>query len=174
MVSKESFIVILLIFTLLTIYVFYVLFSFCFLYIFKKKILISKNKLNIFLYQIAQSIFRTLNLIDDSFLSDDLLKFKNDNKYKKYVEFDANIFRENYLILDDIFKKVSKLVNNKSILNKEKILIELEIIEDCEKDYFSTTQIYNSYVIGYNYWRNLLFTKRVKDLFKVELKKIIN
>ena len=133
MVSKESFIVILLIFTLLTIYVFYVLFSFCFLYIFKKKILISKNKLNIFLYQIAQSLFRTLNLIDDSFLSDDLLKFKNDNKYKKYVEFDANIFRENYLILDDIFKKVSKLVNNKSILNKEKILIELEIIEDCEK-----------------------------------------
>ncbi len=169
MISKESFIVLLLILILIIIYFIYLLFSFSFILGFKRKVNIAKQKLNILLYQKSQAIYRVLDLIDED-LNEDLLNFKNVKKYLEYIEILPDDFRNVYLELEDIYKKITKI----DFKNNDKIKFELSIIEDCNNEYFSSTQIYNSYVIGYNYWRNLYLTKWIKDLFKVELKKTIN
>ncbi len=161
--------------SILITYIAYLIFSFVFMFSFKKKVNISRKKLNILLYQKAQSLFKVCELLEFNISDYPLLnEFNGKTDEKEYKEIKPESFREKYLKLDDLYKNSSKVLANKSIKNIELIKKEFHVIEDCNDRYFVASQIYNSNVVGFNYWRNLFMTKWVKKLFGIKEINLIN
>lgn len=150
-------------------YIAYLVFSFVFMFSFKKKVNISKKKLNILLYQKAQALYKICDLLDFNINDYPLLSEFNKNvDGKEYKSIKPENFREKYLELEDLYKNSSKVLANKSIKNIELIKKEFHVVEDCNDRYFVASQSYNSNVVGFNYWRNLFMTKWVKKLFGIK------
>ena len=59
-------------------------------------------------------------------------------------------------------------INNFESTNNETINLLFSSFKDVTIHYTDMTQDFNSNAVGFNYWRNLYFTKWIKKLFKIE------
>jgi len=132
---------------------------------FIKKIKERRTTMNVFLFQEAYFLNEINN---DSSLD---LKKEID---EKYLVFDNS--KDIYELLEE-YKILNKIYSELVILSKNNENIDIKIkLDNIKKlnEYFLVFKLYyNSLVIGYNYWRNLLFTKFIKKLFKIKEYKTI-
>lgn len=154
------------------VYLIYFLISIFFMIAFNKKIRVGKEAISILLFQKKSSLLNIISFLDQNELNEDLLNFKNDNINFTYSLIDPSISREIYLEEEAIYKNLINLISKKEDVNS-KIKKEINLIEDINKRYFSRSQIYNSNIVGYNYWRNLRFTKLIKRIFQIKEKETI-
>lgn len=154
------------------VYLIYFLISIFFMIAFNKKIRVGKEAISILLFQKKLSLLNIISFLDQNELNEDLLNFKNDNINFTYSLIDPSISREIYLEEEAIYKNLINLISKKEDVNS-KIKKEINLIEDINKRYFSRSQIYNSNIVGYNYWRNLRFTKLIKRIFQIKEKETI-
>ena len=70
----------------------------------------------------------------------------------------------------EIIKKTLEgiYINNFESTNNETINLLFSSFKDVTIHYTDMTQDFNSNAVGFNYWRNLYFTKWIKKLFKIE------
>lgn len=133
------------------------------------------KRINILYFQKVELLRKLIHLIDKSYLNEEILSFYNEN-----ISLEFNEDKELEITLID-FKKISVLFKSiKEIINKEKIKenikeinILLGALEGIREDFYRCKLDYNSLVIGYNYRRNLRFTKFIKNIFKVKIYKEI-
>lgn len=154
------------------VYLIYFLISIFFMIAFNKKIRVGKEAISILLFQKKSSLLNIISFLDQNELNEDLLNFKNDNINFTYSLIDPSISREIYLEEEAIYKNLINLISKKEDVDS-KIKKEINLIEDINKRYFSRSQIYNSNIVGYNYWRNLRFTKLIKRIFQIKEKETI-
>lgn len=161
---------------LITTYLLYLIFCFSFMFAFRKKVNISKRKINILLYQKAEALYSISKIIEEELDYNDkeINDFIENYPYIEYHEYESNEFREAYTKLDDLYKYILKKFDNKFIKNNEQIKKGFIVIEDCNNCYFSASQLFNSNATGFNYWRNLFLTKWIKNLFKIKEVILIN
>ena len=93
---------------------------------------------------------------------------------KKYTKLKVEEIEEFYSYTEKILKDAQKIYIDCD-LGAEKIEVEgiFLAISDINKNYLETVQIYNSLVIGYNYWRNLFSTRWFKHILFIREKKSI-
>ena len=179
-------------------YITYVIISFVFMGAFSKKLDVQNKTLNILLYQKVNALFKIIeiinkyinlyNYLDKSIInysklnisSNDvkaLLEIISNQDYLKYQEYkDTSLLVSFFTSLDKYFFIINELLKVIKISNKEdlqNINLNLSINDDISSRFIVTTQLFNSNVVGYNYWRNLKFTKFIKRMFKVAEKKQI-
>ncbi len=179
-------------------YITYVIISFVFMGAFSKKLDVQNKTLNILLYQKVSALFKIIEIINkyinlDNYLDKSIINYSklnissNDVKtlleitsnqdYLKYQEYkDTSLLVSFFTSLDKYFFIVNELLKLIKISNKEdlqNINLNLSINDDISSRFIVTTQLFNSNVVGYNYWRNLKFTKFIKRMFKVAEKKQI-
>ena len=179
-------------------YITYVIISFVFMGAFSKKLDVQNKTLNILLYQKVSALFKIIEIINkyinlDNYLDKSIINYSklnissNDVKalleitsnqdYLKYQEYkDTSLLVSFFTSLDKYFFIITELLKVIKISNKEdlqNINLNLSINDDISSRFIVTTQLFNSNVVGYNYWRNLKFTKFIKRMFKVAEKKQI-
>lgn len=179
-------------------YITYVIISFVFMASFSKKLDMQNKTLNILLYQKVNSLFKIIeilskyvtldNYLDKSIINysklnissnevKSLLEITSNDDYLKYEEHkDTSLLVSYFTSLDKYFFIINELLKVVKISNKEdlnSINLNLSINDDISSRFIVTTQLFNSNVIGFNYWRNLRFTKFIKKMFKVAEKKQI-
>ena len=179
-------------------YITYVIISFVFMGAFSKKLDVQNKTLNILLYQKVNALFKIIEIINkyinlDNYLDKSIINYpklnisSNDVKalleiisnqdYLKYQEYkDTSLLVSFFTSLDKYFFIINELLKVIKISNKEdlqNINLNLSINDDISSRFIVTTQLFNSNVVGYNYWRNLKFTKFIKRMFKVAEKKQI-
>lgn len=179
-------------------YITYVIISFVFMGAFLKKLDVQNKTLNILLYQKVSALFKIIEIINkyinlDNYLDKSIINYSklnissNDVKalleitsnqdYLKYQEYkDTSLLVSFFTSLDKYFFIINELLKVIKISNKEdlqNINLNLSFNDDISSRFIVTTQLFNSNVVGYNYWRNLKFTKFIKRMFKVAEKKQI-
>lgn len=179
-------------------YITYVIISFVFMASFSKKLDMQNKTLNILLYQKVNALFKIIeilskyvtldNYLDKSIINysklnissnevKSLLEITSNEDYLKYEEHkDTSLLVSYFTSLDKYFFIINELLKVVKISNKEdlnSINLNLSINDDISSRFIVTTQLFNSNVIGFNYWRNLRFTKFIKKMFKVAEKKQI-
>ena len=179
-------------------YITYVIISFLFMASFSKKLDMQNKTLNILLYQKVNALFKIIeilskyvtldNYLDKSIINysklnissnevKSLLEITSNEDYLKYEEHkDTSLLVSYFTSLDEYFFIINELLKVVKISNKEdlnSINLNLSINDDISSRFIVTTQLFNSNVIGFNYWRNLTFTKFIKKMFKVAEKKQI-
>ena len=179
-------------------YITYVIISFLFMASFSKKLDMQNKTLNILLYQKVNALFKIIeilskyvtldNYLDKSIINysklnissnevKSLLEITSNEDYLKYEEHkDTSLLVSYFTSLDEYFFIINELLKVVKISNKEdlnSINLNLSINDDISSRFIVTTQLFNSNVIGFNYWRNLRFTKFIKKMFKVAEKKQI-
>ena len=92
-------------------------------------------------------------------------------KINKY-EF-KNLSKDEFFICFSSFEVIKKTlegiyINNFESTNNEIINLLFSSFKDVTIHYTDMTQDFNSNAVGFNYWRNLYFTKWIKKLFKIE------
>ena len=153
---------------LLGIYIVYVMVSFHFMNTFKRKIDTSSETINVLIFQKFQSLYEVSNiLLKLGYDNPKLLDFIKNAKIKTYEKVDAKSFDSIFNEAEKTYSTVKSVcINLKSTDDTKELVNILKTIDDLNKKYFETIQLYNTYVVGFNYWRNLFFTKWVKVLFK--------
>ena len=179
-------------------YITYVIISFVFMASFSKKLDIQNKTLNILLYQKVNALFKIIEILSkyvtlDNYLHKSiinysklnissnevksLLEITSNEDYLKYEEHkDISLLVSYFTSLDKYFFIINELLKVVKTSNKEdlnSINLNLSINDDISSRFIVTTQLFNSNVIGFNYWRNLRFTKFIKKMFKVAEKKQI-
>lgn len=154
-------------------YFIYFIISIFFMMSFSKKLKTGKKAISILLYQKRNSLLKIIDLIDPSLLNEELIKFKNENINQEYKVVDPSLSREIYLDLEDIYKNITFFLDKNESQKGEKLEREIIVLEDINRRYFSTSQMYNTNIIAYNYRRNLSFTKLLKTLFRIKEKEPI-
>ena len=179
-------------------YITYVIISFVFMASFSKKLDMQNKTLNILLYQKVNALFKIIEILSkyvtlDNYLDKtiinysklnissnevkSLLEITSNEDYLKYEEHkDTSLLVSYFTSLDKYFFIINELLKVVKISNKEDlngINLNLSINDDITSRFIVTTQLFNSNVIGFNYWRNLRFTKFIKKMFKVAEKKQI-
>lgn len=179
-------------------YITYVIISFVFMASFSKKLDMQNKTLNILLYQKVNALFKIIEILSkyvtlDNYLDKSiinysklnissnevrsLLEITSNEDYLKYEEHkDTSLLVSYFTSLDKYFFIINELLKVVKISNKEdlnSINLNLSINDDISSRFIVTTQLFNSNVIGFNYWRNLRFTKFIKKMFKVAEKKQI-
>ena len=179
-------------------YITYVIISFVFMASFSKKLDMQNKTLNILLYQKVNALFKIIEILSkyvtlDNYLDKSiinysklnissnevrsLLEITSNKDYLKYEEHkDTSLLVSYFTSLDKYFFIINELLKVVKISNKEdlnSINLNLSINDDISSRFIVTTQLFNSNVIGFNYWRNLRFTKFIKKMFKVAEKKQI-
>ena len=160
---------------ILALYILLVINSFVFMFIFSIKLKRASHSINLILYQKADCLLRISKhmktLVDNNQIIKDFVATTDINNYKVFdvKNFDHINKKEN-----EIFKEIKLIyVNNKNIPDKEKVIALIKSYDDLCKNYAKQTQYYNTYVVGYNYWRNLFTTKWIKLLLKKKEKDLI-
>lgn len=156
-------------------YLLYLIFCFSFMFAFRKKVNISKRKINLLLYQKAEALYSICKIIEEEVPNDnEINEFLKNYPYIEFHEYESNEFREAYTKLDDLYKYILKK-NDKNFLKKsDSIKKGYIVIEDCNNCYFAASQLFNSNATGFNYRRNLFLTKWIKNLFKIKEVILIN
>lgn len=179
-------------------YITYVIISFVFMASFSKKLDMQNKTLNILLYQKVNALFKIIEILSkyvtlDNYLDKSIINYSKFNissnevkslleityneDYLKYEEHkDTSLLVSYFTSLDKYFFIINELLKVVKFSNKEdlnSINLNLSINDDISSRFIVTTQLFNSNVIGFNYWRNLRFTKFIKKMFKVAEKKQI-
>ena len=64
-------------------------------------------------------------------------------------------------------------INNDLEELKKPVEVFFKNIEEMNEKYYQTSQLYNTKVIGYNYWRNFFSTKWLKKILHIKEKQTI-
>ena len=149
-------------------YIIYVAISFFFMKQFKKKILNYRKRINVVIYQKYQELDNASEIIIKlGYGTNDINKFAKADEFNKYKEIDVKDFDSSFTKSEISYKKLKTAITNLKFSDDYGELIgKLKIIDGLNSRYYESIQLYNTYVIGYNYWRNLLFSKWIKVLFK--------
>jgi hypothetical protein len=166
----RTFLLIVIILTLVVIYLVYVLISFFFMHQFKHKIVTALASINVLLYQKYETLDMSAHfLFTQGYENPKLIEFDSKNQFKNYKSVEAKELEGIYNDSEAIYMIVKSVVANlKTSDDLKTITGYLNTIDQLNIKYFETIQLYNTYVVGYNYWRNLFFTKWIKVLFKKE------
>jgi hypothetical protein len=154
--------------TIFIIYVVYVCVSFYFMHNFKKRIENGRQAINVVLYQ----KFQTLDTVSDLLIkigydNPKLIEFDKLDEFKKYTKIDAKDFEGVFNYSEGIYMLVKSVcVNLKRSDDLNDIKALLKTIDSLNYKYFESIQLYNTNIVGFNYWRNLFFTKWIKVLFR--------
>lgn len=109
----------------------------------------------------------------------DLFKDSMDAKtYENFIKSYGNS-EFNKVSKDNVSKMFNKLelskkelesifVNKVENYDKDKVMMLFSSFKEISEHYTEMTQAYETYVIGYNYWRNLFSTKWIKKLFRIK------
>lgn len=153
---------------LLLLYIIYVSVSFFFMRSFKKKIEINCEKINVLIYQKIQTLYEcSQNLMKLGYDNPKLLEFVKDNRIKKYEKSEPKEFEKLFNGTENLYGVVKGVcINLKRTDDTRELVNNLKTIDDLNTKYFETIQLYNTDVVGFNYWRNLFFTKWVKVLLR--------
>jgi len=155
---------------LLFIYLIYIGISVFFMRVFSKKIETTRQVISVVVYQKYESLdFTAESLIKLGYSNAKLEAFAKADEYKEYKSILAKEFDESYKHSEEAYGIIKSVCLNLKISdNLSEIKSSLQLIDALNSKYFESVQLYNTYVIGYNYWRNLFFTKWIKILFKKE------
>ncbi len=153
---------------LLCVYIVYVMVSFHFMKNFKRKIDTSSETINVLIFQKFQNLYEISNiLLKLGYDNPKLLDFIKNQKTIKYKKIEAKNFDNVYNDTEKTYSIIKSVcVNLKNSDDTRELVNILKTIDELNKKYFETIQLYNTYVVGFNYWRNLFFTKWVKVLFR--------
>ena len=149
-------------------YLIYILVSFFFMNEFKKKINVKVEAINVIIYQKYQLEDQTSSLlIRNGHNNKELKSFDDSDAFKNYKKIDAKQFEQAFNNSESSYKLIKRICAEIKLDEElEQIKINLKLIDDLDSKYFESIQLYNTYVVGYNYWRNLLFTRWIKVLFR--------
>lgn len=149
-------------------YLIYILVSFFFMNEFKKKINVKVEAINVIIYQKYQLEDQTSSLlIMNGHNNKELKAFDDSDAFKNYKKIDAKQFEQAFNNSESSYKLIKRICAEIKLDEElEQIKINLKLIDDLDSKYFESIQLYNTYVVGYNYWRNLLFTRWIKVLFR--------
>lgn len=150
-------------------YIILVIVSFSFMNSFKKKIKHIEEAISIDFYQMKDCLMKLNDLFKDSI---------DAKTYEKFIKsYGSNEF--NSISKDNVSSIFNKLelskkelerifVNNVENYDKEKVMMLFSSFKEISEHYTEMTQAYETYVIGFNYWRNLFSTKWIKKLFRIK------
>lgn len=149
-------------------YLTYLGISFYFMRDFKKKIMNQKDRINLIIYQKYQSLDTASTLIIKlGYGTPEIKDFDDADMFKKYVRIEAQNFDKVFGNSENYYRIIKNAsINLKTSDNLNEILKNLKIIDGLNSRYYESVQLYNTYVVGFNYWRNLFFTKWFKVLLK--------
>ncbi len=172
----ENWLIILLIVigAILIVYLVYLFISFFFMSSFQKKLNIQDKTLSLLIYQKAKSLYSLNDLLKKYTINNEIINdFFKDESYKEYKDYEVKEIKEINIAFDLIYKEFQTILINNRIDEYKSVSSEFNIYEDLDKRFFITSQIYNSNIVGFNYWRNLKFTKFIKKIFKIKEKEMI-
>lgn len=159
---------------IILIYFVYLFISFFFMSSFNKKINIQNKTLSLLIFQKAKILYTLNDLLDKYILNNEKINlFFNEKKYLEYKDYDVKEIKNINIEIDDIYKEFKTILINNKIESYKEVSSEFNLYDDLNKRFFITSQIYNSNVVGYNYWRNLKLTKFIKVIFKIKEKETI-
>ena len=152
------------------IYLITVVLSFAFMLNFRKKIKKGKETINVVLFQKNDSLMKLASLLQEHLKEDNPLAiFAKNEELKKYNELKAEEFDEFYNYSEKILNCAQRIyisydfsINDSYIKDVFLTLVELN------NKYFESVQLYNTNVIGYNYWRNLFSTRWIKNILFIK------
>jgi len=161
--------------SLFTAYLIMLILSFSLMNRFKKKIKKQGEKVNIIIYQKFE-VLSELSLILDTYIkSESRLKHLTKEEIKNYISLSPESFSEVYSISNQLTSRAQKIYVDNDFNGKQKeVDLLFESLSELDSKYFESIQTYNSYVLGYNYWRNLKTTRWLKNLFKAKRIESIN
>ncbi|MGP1413616.1 MAG: hypothetical protein ACTTID_00545 [Bacillales bacterium] len=157
-------------------YLTYLIISLVFMRINKKKINVMLNKIKVILYQKTDSLTKILNVFYKNEIID-LDKFNSlvNMLNQKFKDLSIDEIKEKYESEEEVYKEIKKISQylkiNSVTFECQKILHNIDFLNE---KYYQNIQLYNTIIIGYNYWRNLLFTKWIKILLRIEEYKSIS
>lgn len=159
---------------IILIYFVYLFISFFFMSSFNKKINIQNKTLSLLIFQKAKILYTLNDLLDKYILNNEKINlFFNEKKYLEYKDYGVKEIKNINIEIDDIYKEFKTILINNKIESYKEVSSEFNLYDDLNKRFFITSQIYNSNVVGYNYWRNLKLTKFIKVIFKIKEKETI-
>ncbi len=159
---------------ILVIYFVYLFLSFFFMSAFQKKINIQNKTLSLLVFQKAKVLYSLGQYLEKYIANNEKISsFLKENKYLEYKDYNVKDIRNSSLELDDVYKEFKTILINNKIDAYKEVSMDFNLFEDLDKRFFITSQIYNSNVVGFNYWRNLKLTKFVKKMFRIKEKETI-
>lgn len=151
-------------------YITLVVLSFVFMKIFKNKIRQGREKINVILFQKYDSLMKFVSLYKDKIKPNSpLLRFSNNEEFQKFNELMPNEFEEFSSYCDSMVTYAKKIFINES--DDQNFSYGKEILDNIEElnvKFLEAIQLYNTNVIGFNYWRNLFSTKRIKNILFIK------
>ncbi len=172
--EKWQVILIIVLLAILVIYFVYLFISFFFMSAFSKKINIQNKTLSLLIFQKAKVLYSLGSYLEKYIENNEkIANFLKENKYIEYKDYDIKDIRNITFELDDVYKEFKTILINNKIDTYKEVSMDFNLFEDLDKRFFITSQIYNSNVVGFNYWRNLKFTKFVKKIFRIKEKETI-
>lgn len=154
---------------ILILYMTLIILSFSFMHVFKKKINKGKEVINVVLFQKYESLMKISELYKDIISADSPLAIFGTNEYlKKYNVLKAEEFENFYNYSESILNEAKKVFVNYDLEDMSLINEIFNTIEELNKKYFEAIQLYNTNVIGYNYWRDLFSTRWLKNLLFIK------
>lgn len=151
-------------------YITLLVFSFVFMSVFKNKIKQGKEKINVILFQKYDSLMKFISLYKDKIKPNSpLLIFSNNEELQKYNELKPEEFEEVSSYYESMVTYAKKIfINENDELNFSYGKEILDNIEELNNKFLEAIQLYNTNVIGFNYWRNLFSTKRIKNILFIK------
>ncbi len=145
------------------------------MHIFNKKIKKSTETISIFIFQKEECMAKTIKLLGESAMKQKVLnEFIDHFSEKSYSLLSYKEFGNKFTETRELTKEIKLIyTNQKRINNKEEIDALFSSINELNNGYMEETQLYNSYVVAYNYWRNLFMTRWIKTIFKIKEKEQI-
>lgn len=156
-------------------YILLLAFSFIFMRNFSKDISKKIDFLNLSLYQKCEAINMIISILDAYIKPNNpLYIFSKNENYKEYHRFSVNEIEEFYIYTEKMVTEVQKIyINNDLSSHKKEVENFLKNIEEMNEKFHQTSQLYNTSVVGYNYWRNFFSTKWIKKIFFIKEKQTI-
>lgn len=162
--------IIVLVVLFLIVYIMVIVLSFTFMHSFKHKLKKGKQSINLILYQKNDCLLKLSTLYRDKLANNSpLLRYLNNEEYKKFNELKVEEFDDFYNFLEKMLSYVQKAYVTYNIEEKESFVQDLFLtISELNNKYLQAIQLYNTNVIGYNYWRNLFSTRWIKNLLFIK------
>lgn len=161
--------------SLITAYLIMLILSFILMNNFKNKVKKQSEKVNIIIYQKFEVLSSLSEYFDVYIKKESRLKNLTKEEIKNYISLSPSSYSEAYSISNQLISRAQKIYVNYEFGDKQKeIDLLFKSLSDLDDKYFESIQTYNSFVLGYNYWRNLKFTRWLKNLFKIKKIESIN
>ena len=146
-----------------------------FMYSFSREINKKLEFLNLIIYQkceainqISEELSKYINETNPLYL------FLNNPNYKEYHKLSTAEIEEFYYYTEKMITEIQKIyINNDLEELKKPVEHFFKNVEDMNEKYYQTSQLYNTKVIGYNYWRNFFSTKWLKKILHIKEKQTI-